>query len=152
MEVTGIDICKPLTSADVAAIEQGMDDYAILTFPDQPLTDEGSRSRSPPTSANWKSPSQAGMAKPEERRFQQLELGDNLSTSMAPTLTKAASARRQAADAALAEPAVQHSDASFTRDWRQLCRYCMRVSFAFPKKADTQFAGIRAAYDALSAA
>src|SRR6476469_915831 len=39
-EVTGIDICMPLTGADVAAIEHGMDQYAVLTFPDQPLTDE----------------------------------------------------------------------------------------------------------------
>ena len=39
-EVTGIDISKPLTPADVAAIEAGMDKYAVLVFPGQQLTDE----------------------------------------------------------------------------------------------------------------
>ncbi len=39
-EVTGIDITKPLTPADVAAIEAGMDKYAVLVFPGQNLTDE----------------------------------------------------------------------------------------------------------------
>jgi alpha-ketoglutarate-dependent 2,4-dichlorophenoxyacetate dioxygenase len=39
-EVSGIDISAPLSSAQVAAIEAGMDRYAILVFHDQPLTDE----------------------------------------------------------------------------------------------------------------
>src|SRR5271163_5279052 len=39
-EVTNTDICQPLRASEVAAIEHGMDQYAVLTFPDQPLTDE----------------------------------------------------------------------------------------------------------------
>jgi len=39
-EVTGIDITKPLTPAEVAAIEAGMDKYAVLVFPGQQLTDD----------------------------------------------------------------------------------------------------------------
>ena len=39
-EVTGLDITRPLSRDDVAAIEAGMDRYAVLAFPDQPLTDE----------------------------------------------------------------------------------------------------------------
>ena len=39
-EVTGIDIRKPLTPQEVAAIEAGMDKYAVLVFPGQNLTDE----------------------------------------------------------------------------------------------------------------
>src|SRR6476660_9055776 len=39
-EVTGIDITKPLTPQEVAAIEAGMDKYAVLVFPGQQLTDE----------------------------------------------------------------------------------------------------------------
>jgi alpha-ketoglutarate-dependent 2,4-dichlorophenoxyacetate dioxygenase len=39
-EVTGIDIIKPLTPAEVAAIEAGMDKYAVLVFPGQQLTDD----------------------------------------------------------------------------------------------------------------
>jgi alpha-ketoglutarate-dependent 2,4-dichlorophenoxyacetate dioxygenase len=39
-EVTGVDCSQPLASADVAAIEAGMDQYAVLVFRDQPLTDD----------------------------------------------------------------------------------------------------------------
>jgi alpha-ketoglutarate-dependent 2,4-dichlorophenoxyacetate dioxygenase len=39
-EVTGIDITKPLKPEEVAAIEAGMDKYAVLVFPGQNLTDE----------------------------------------------------------------------------------------------------------------
>ena len=38
--VTGIDLTQPLDPASVAAIEAGMDRYAVLVFPAQPLTDE----------------------------------------------------------------------------------------------------------------
>ncbi len=39
-EVTGIDLTQPISPRDVAAIEAGMDEYAVLVFPDQPLTDQ----------------------------------------------------------------------------------------------------------------
>ena len=39
-EVSGIDISRPLSREAVAAIEAGMDRYAVLTFRDQPLTDD----------------------------------------------------------------------------------------------------------------
>src|ERR1700754_3474750 len=39
-EVSGIDISAPLSYDQVAAIEAGMDRYAVLVFRDQPLTDE----------------------------------------------------------------------------------------------------------------
>src|SRR3984893_2770905 len=39
-EVAGVDCRKPLDPADVAAIDQGMDEYAVLIFRDQNLTDE----------------------------------------------------------------------------------------------------------------
>jgi alpha-ketoglutarate-dependent taurine dioxygenase len=35
-EVSGVDIAKPLSREDVAAIEAGMDRYAVLVFPDMP--------------------------------------------------------------------------------------------------------------------
>jgi len=38
-EVSGVDITKPLTKDEVAAIETGMDRYAVLVFHDQQLTD-----------------------------------------------------------------------------------------------------------------
>ena len=39
-EVSGVDCVRPLPLEDVAAIEAGMDQYAVLVFRDQPLTDE----------------------------------------------------------------------------------------------------------------
>ena len=42
-EASGIDITQPLGADDVAAIEAGMDRYAVLVFRDQPLTDDQQR-------------------------------------------------------------------------------------------------------------
>jgi alpha-ketoglutarate-dependent 2,4-dichlorophenoxyacetate dioxygenase len=39
-EVSGIDIARPLTPAEVAAIEDGMNRHAVLVFHDQEITDE----------------------------------------------------------------------------------------------------------------
>jgi alpha-ketoglutarate-dependent 2,4-dichlorophenoxyacetate dioxygenase len=39
-EVTGVDLTKPLTTQEVAAIEAGMDKYAVLVIPGQQITDE----------------------------------------------------------------------------------------------------------------
>ena len=39
-EVSGVDITQPLSHADVAAISAGMDQYAVLVFHDQHFTDE----------------------------------------------------------------------------------------------------------------
>jgi alpha-ketoglutarate-dependent 2,4-dichlorophenoxyacetate dioxygenase len=39
-EVSGIDITRPLTAEEAAAIERGMDQYGVLVFHGQQLTDE----------------------------------------------------------------------------------------------------------------
>ena len=39
-ECSGIDIGEPLTPEAVAAIDEGMDRYAVLVFRDQPITDD----------------------------------------------------------------------------------------------------------------
>jgi Taurine catabolism dioxygenase TauD, TfdA family len=39
-QVMGVDCRKPLSSEDVAAIHAGMNDYAVLVFRDQKLSDE----------------------------------------------------------------------------------------------------------------
>src|SRR5215472_15119837 len=39
-EVAGVDCRKPLSPENVAAIEAGMDEYAVLVFRDQNITDE----------------------------------------------------------------------------------------------------------------
>src|SRR2546425_12452555 len=39
-EVAGIDITRPINREEVAAIDAGMDTYAVLVLHDQDLTDE----------------------------------------------------------------------------------------------------------------
>jgi len=39
-EVSGLDLTRPLSPAEVAAVEAGMDRYAILVFPGQRISDE----------------------------------------------------------------------------------------------------------------
>ena len=75
-EVTGIDISRPLATQQVAAVEAGMDRYAVLTFRDQPLTDDQQLEFS--RNFGELEVTLAGqMAKPEDRRLgDRLELGD----------------------------------------------------------------------------
>jgi alpha-ketoglutarate-dependent 2,4-dichlorophenoxyacetate dioxygenase len=39
-EVSGIDITRPLSHAEAAALSAGMDQYGVLVFHDQRFTDE----------------------------------------------------------------------------------------------------------------
>jgi alpha-ketoglutarate-dependent 2,4-dichlorophenoxyacetate dioxygenase len=144
-EVTGVSLCEPLTHDQVADIERGMDDYAVLNFPDQPLTDE----QQVEFSRNFGELeiTLAGqMAKPEDRRFQQLELGDISNYNGADTtrLRERDDKRRMYALA----NRLWHSDASFRAIG---AGYTLLHARIVPSKgADTQFADMRAAYDALS--
>ncbi len=145
-EVSGINICAPLPRDVVDAIERGMDDYAVLSFPGQPLTDQ----QQVAFTANFGELeiTLAGqMAKPEERRFQQLELGDISNYAKGDT-----SRLRERADRARMYALANrlwHSDASFRKVG---AGYTLLHARIVPSKgADTQFADMRAAYDALSA-
>ena len=146
-EVTGIDICKPLDGDTVDAIERGMDRYAVLSFPDQPLTDE-QQVEFTRNFGELEITLAGQMAKPEERRFQQLELGDISNYNGADTskLRERADKRRMYALA----NRLWHSDASFRAIG---AGYTLLHARIVPGKgADTQFADMRAAYDALSEA
>ncbi len=145
-EVTHINICAPLTRDQVTAIERGMDDYAVLSFPDQPLTDQQQMA----FTANFGQLeiTLAGqMAKPEERRFQTLELGDISNYAKGDT-TKLRERADKARMYALANR-LWHSDASFRAVG---AGYTLLHARIVPSTgADTQFADMRAAYDALTA-
>src|ERR1700722_6856098 len=144
-EVTGVSLCENLTHDQVADIERGMDTYAVLNFPDQTLTDE----QQVEFSRNFGELeiTLAGqMAKPEDRRFQQLELGDISNYNGADTtrLRERDDKRRMYALA----NRLWHSDASFRAIG---AGYTLLHARIVPSKgADTQFADMRAAYDALS--
>ncbi|HET7881823.1 MAG TPA: TauD/TfdA family dioxygenase, partial [Acetobacteraceae bacterium] len=75
-EVSGVDIAQPLKADQVAAIEAGMDRYAVLVCRDQKLTDDQQLAFS--RNFGELEVTLAGqMAKPEDRRLgERLELGD----------------------------------------------------------------------------
>src|SRR3978361_46290 len=122
-EVTGIEFCRPITPDEVVAIERGMDDYAVLTFPDQPMTDD----QQVVFSGNFgelEIPLAAQMAKPEMRRFQKLELAgiSNFAGKDTEELRARDDSRRMYALA----NRLWHSDASF-RAVGPATRCCMRA-------------------------
>ena len=142
-EMTGLDITKPLTKAEVATIEAGMDEYAVLAFPDQPLTDDQQMD----FSANFGELeiTLAGqMAKPEDRRFQTLELGDISNFAGNSNKLRERDDRRRMY--ALANR-LWHSDASFRAVG---AGYTLLHARIVPSVGgNTEFADMRAAYDAL---
>ncbi len=73
-EVTGVNCAKPLSPDDVAAIEAGMDQYGVLVFHDQPLTDEAQMAFSR-NFGDLEISSGGEMAKPGDRRLK-LEMAD----------------------------------------------------------------------------
>jgi alpha-ketoglutarate-dependent 2,4-dichlorophenoxyacetate dioxygenase len=144
-EVTGVDLTKKLTADQVAEIEAGMDKYAVLVFPGQNIDDDQQLA----FTENFGEPevTLAGqMAKPEMRRFQRLELGDisNLDGGDNKKLRDRDDSRRMYALA----NRLWHSDASFRAVG---AGYTLLHARIVPSKgADTQFADMRAAYDALN--
>jgi len=141
-EVTGIDISQQLSRAQVAAIEAGMDRFAVLVFPGQTLTDDQQCA----FSANFGEleVTLAGqLAKPEMRRFQRLELGDISNLDGENRLRARDDSRRMYALA----NRLWHSDASFRAVG---AGYTLLHARVVPGKGgNTEFADMRAAYDAL---
>ena len=140
-EVTGVDISKPLSPDEARAIDAGMDKYAVLVFPNQPLTDEQQVAFS--------------------RNFGEIELavGGNITTQADRRLSI------QLADVSnldkdqkpLARDSRQrmfnlgnrlwHSDSSFRA---VPAKYSLLSGRVVPESGSyTQFADMRAAYDAL---
>ena len=140
--VSGIDISQPLTRDQVAAIEAGMDQHAVVVFPGQNLTDD----QQCVFSANFGEleVTLAGqMAKPEMRRFQKLELGDISNLDGENKLRERDDARRMYALA----NRLWHSDASFRAHG---AGYTLLHARIVPSSGgNTEFADMRAAYDAL---
>ena len=143
-EVSGIDCSKPLSREEVAAIEAGMGEYAVLVFRDQEITDEQqlaftlhfgdlenygsgghirkrSDSRLGPGMADFSNLDRTGRIMSAEDRVWFFKLGDRL----------------------------WHSDSSF----RPIpAKYSLLSGRILPSwGANTEFADMRAAYDALDA-
>jgi alpha-ketoglutarate-dependent 2,4-dichlorophenoxyacetate dioxygenase len=144
-EVTGIDIARPLTSEQVAEIEAGMDRCAVLVFRDQPLTDEQQCAFSR-NFGELEVTLIGEMTKPEDRRLQMIELGDISNLDVHGRVRARDDKRRMYA----LGNRLWHSDASFRAVG---AGYSLLSARVVPGKGgNTEFADMRAAYEALDGA
>ena len=143
-EVSGIDIGKPLTPDEVAALEAGMDRYAVLVLHDQKLTDEQqmafSRNFGPLEDARG-----GNITKPEDRRLQTgMNDVSNLGRDGQPL------ARESRVRLFNLGNMLWHSDSSFRATPAKYSLLSARV--VNPAGGNTEFADMRAAYDTLDGA
>jgi alpha-ketoglutarate-dependent 2,4-dichlorophenoxyacetate dioxygenase len=143
-EVSGIDITRPLSRDNVAAIEAGMDCYAVLVFHDQPLTDDQQMAFSR-NFGELEATLAGEMTKPEERRMVN-ELGDISNIDHRNRIRARDDAKRLYA----LGNRLWHTDASFRATGAIYSLLSARVIPA--AGGNTEFADMRAAYDALDEA
>lgn len=143
-EVSGIDLTQRLAATDVAAIEAGMDRHAVLVFRDQAITDDQQRA----FTRNFGTLEQAPgghVAKLHERRLP-LDMQDasNLDKDQ---LVFARDDRRRMFNLG---NRLWHSDSSYRAVPAKYSLLSGRI--VVDQGGHTQFADMRAAYDALDAA
>ena len=141
-EVAGIDCREPLDPAQVAAIEAGMDRYAVLVFHDQPLSDEQQIAFTRQFGALESYPTPGNIRRSQEQRlgpgiadFSNLDKHGNILSGEDRLWFFKLGDR------------LWHSDSSF----RPVpAKYSLLSGRIIPSwGADTEFADMRAAYDAL---
>jgi alpha-ketoglutarate-dependent 2,4-dichlorophenoxyacetate dioxygenase len=142
-EVSGADPTRPLSREEVTAIEAGMDRHAVLVFHDQKLTDEQQMA----FSRNFGALEDArggNITRPEDKRLQ-VGMNDvsNLGKDGRP-LDRASRER-----AFNLGNMLWHSDSSFRAVPAKYSLLSARV--VNPTGGNTEFADMRAAYDALDA-
>jgi alpha-ketoglutarate-dependent 2,4-dichlorophenoxyacetate dioxygenase len=140
-EVSGIDITQPLSREDVTAIEAGMDRYAVLVFHDQRLTDDAQRAFTRNFGTLEASPG-GNITKPHERRLP-LDMQDasNLDRDQKPL---ARDDRRRMFNLG---NRLWHSDSSYRAVPAKYSLLSGRI--VVERGGHTEFADMRAAYDAL---
>jgi alpha-ketoglutarate-dependent 2,4-dichlorophenoxyacetate dioxygenase len=142
-EVSGVDITRPLAPDEVAAIDAGMDRYAVLVFRDQKVTDEQQMA----FSLNFGALEDArggNITKPEDKR---------LATGMNDVSNLGRDGRPLERDSRQRlfnlGNMLWHSDSSFRAVPAKYSLLSARV--VNPSGGNTEFADMRAAYDALDA-
>jgi alpha-ketoglutarate-dependent 2,4-dichlorophenoxyacetate dioxygenase len=143
-EVSGVDTTQPLSHDAVAAIEAGMDRHAVLVFPDQPLTDDQQRA----FTRNFGTLEQAPgghVAKPDERRLP-LDMQDASNLDKEQKVFARDDRRRMFN----LGNRLWHSDSSYRAVPAKYSLLSGRI--VVDKGGHTEFADMRAAYDALDAA
>ncbi len=143
-EVIGVDIRRTLSAEEVAAIEAGMDRHAVLVFRDQPLTDEQQIAFSR-NFGTIEVTLARQMARPGDARLRE-EMGDISNLDANNRLRGRDDARRLYA----LGNRLWHADASFRAEG---AKYSLLSARIVPGSGgNTEFADMRAAYDALDAA
>ena len=139
-EVSGIDIAKGVTAADAAAIEKGMDHYAVLVFHDQRIDDAQqfafSQNFGPMETAT------GDIARGEERRLS-MDINDISNLDKHGNVLARDDRRRLFG----LGNQLWHSDSSFKAT---PSKYSLLSARVIPGAGgDTEFADMRAAWDAL---
>jgi len=143
-EMSGLDLTRPLSRNEVAAVEAGMDRYAVLVFHDQALTDDQQMAFSR-NFGELEATLAGEMTRPDERRMVN-ELGDISNIDHRSRIRARDDAKRLYA----LGNRLWHTDASFRASGAIYSLLSARV--VPPVGGDTEFADMRAAYDALDTA
>lgn len=141
-EVSGVDLRKPLTAEEAAAIDAGMDKYAVLVFHGQDITDEQQIDFSK-NFGTLELPGAASNITKEDQRRLRAELADvsNLDKEHRPFERDD---RRRMFNLG---NQLWHSDSSFRA---VPAKYSLLSGRIVPSEGgNTEFADMRAAYDAL---
>src|SRR5215471_7811274 len=138
--VSGIDLTKPPSAEDVAAVHDGMDKFGVLVFHDQPITDDQqlvfSRALGPLEQAT------GDIAAPQDRRMS-MDLNDISNLDKNSKVLPRDDRRRLFG----LGNQLWHSDSSFKS---VPAKYSILSARIIPDTdGNTEFADMRAAYDAL---
>ena len=142
-EMHGVDLRDPTTPALCAAIDAAMDRYAVLVLHDQHLTDEQQLGFGRALGPLEDRPAQVGM---EKQRLKHAELVDISNLEIDDSLLPADDRRRMFN----LGNQLWHTDSSFKRTPAKYSMLHARV--IPPSGGETEFADMRAAWDALPAA
>src|SRR5437667_4168473 len=140
-EVTGVDLRKPLTSREAKDIEAGMDKYAVLLFRNQDISDEQQMAFAR-NFGERENPRGGNIVKPQDSR---LDTGLNDVSNLGKDGTPLP--RDSRAHLFNLGNCLWHSDSSFRPIPAKFSLLSARV--VNPKGGNTEFADMRAAYDAL---
>jgi alpha-ketoglutarate-dependent 2,4-dichlorophenoxyacetate dioxygenase len=140
-EVSGVDTGRSVAPEDVAAIEAGMDKYAVLVFRNQKLTDEQQMAFSRNFGA-LENARGGNITRPEDKRLGSgMNDVSNLGKDGRPLPLDSRQRMFNLGNM------LWHSDSSFRAIPAKYSLLSARV--VNPKGGDTEFADMRAAYDAL---
>jgi alpha-ketoglutarate-dependent 2,4-dichlorophenoxyacetate dioxygenase len=140
-EASGVDITRPLSRDEVAAIDAGMDRYAVLVFHDQRLTDDAQRAFTRQLGTLEAAPGGHIATRAERRLPLDMQDASNLDKDQKPL---ARDDRRRMFNLG---NRLWHSDSSYRAVPAKYSLLSGRI--VVDRGGHTEFADMRAAYDAL---